>query len=222
MRLLTYLFLASTLALTASAATKPHAITFGKTISVAWFVGDDEKTSVELKVRQMFIDARPREFTLGTPHEVTDRLLVVRRVIRINDALPNEPVSPKSWRWERGGWLLVDRATGHTSSITLPEFDPYFSSASWYRDYVAYCGVSEDEKKISAIVIQVGRRKPLLRKPLGPLSDPAAPDSSCAMPSWQRQPARVTFDAGTNQRITFSVRAHALDISTDDGEEDAE
>jgi hypothetical protein len=116
----------------------------------------------------------------------------------------------------------VDRATGHTSSITLPEFDPYFSSASWYRDYVAYCGVSEDEKKISAIVIQVGRRKPLLRKPLGPLSDPAAPDSSCAMPSWQRQPARVTFDAGTNQRITFSVRAHALDISTDDGEEDAE
>ncbi|HEY7097540.1 MAG TPA: hypothetical protein VH437_12500 [Terriglobales bacterium] len=222
MRLLTYLFLASTLALTASAATKPHAITFGKTISVAWFVGDDEKTSVELKVHQMFIDARPREFILGTPHEVTDRLLVVRRVIRINDALPNEPVSPKSWRWERGGWLLVDRATGHTSSITLPEFDPYFSSASWYRDYVAYCGVSEDEKKISAIVIQVGRRKPLLRKPLGPLSDPAAPDSSCAMPSWQRQPARVTFDAGTNQRITFSVRAHALDISTDDGEEDAE
>jgi|SRR5215471_1741025 len=222
MRLLTYLFLPIALTINASAATKPHVITFGKTISVAWFVGDDEKTSVDLKVRQMFIDARAREFILGNPHEITDRLFVIRRVIRINDALPNEAASAKSWRWERDGWLLVDRLTGHVSSIALPDFDPYFSAASWYRDYVAYCGVSEDDKKTSATVMQLGHRKPLLKKALGSLSDPALPDSACPAPTWQRQPARVTFDAGTNQKLTFSVRAHALDISTDDGEESGE
>jgi hypothetical protein len=56
---------------------------------------------------------------------------------------------------------------GHISAIALPEFDPYYSVASWYRDYAAYCGVSDDGKKIFAIVFQVGRRKPVLKKPLG-------------------------------------------------------
>ena len=43
---------------------------------------------------------------------------------------------------------MVDRLTGHVSAISLPEFDSYYSPASWYRDYVAYCCVSDDGKKL--------------------------------------------------------------------------
>ena len=63
-------------------------------------------------------------------------------------------------------WLPVDRLTGRVSQLNLPEFDPFYSTASWYRDYIAYCGVSEDGKKLYAVVAQVGRRKPILKKML--------------------------------------------------------
>ena len=88
----------------------------------------------------------------------------MRRAFRVNDSLPEDP-SPR-WQWQRGGWLLVDRLTGHVSPIKIPEFDGSYSAASWYRDYVAYCGVAEDGKKTFAIVAQIGRRKPVLKKPL--------------------------------------------------------
>jgi len=204
------------LAAVAAAAPKPHVINFGKVMVVKWFAGTDEMTALDLKVRPLFVDAKLREFTLGNFHDVTDRLFVVRRAFRVNDALSDEPVSPKFWRWERDGWLLVDRGTGRISPVSLPEFDSYFSSASWYRDYVAYCGVSEDGKKVSAVVAQLGRRKPLLKKPLGPLSDDEKSDSACAAPVWQRQPARVTFDAGKDQKFTYSVRGHSIDMIDDE------
>ena len=94
----------------------------------------------------------------GAPHEITERLFVVRRAFRVNDTLPGDEAAAPGWVWQRGGWLLVDRLTGHISAIALPEFDPYYSVASWYRDYAAYCGVSDDGKKLFAIVFQVGRR----------------------------------------------------------------
>jgi len=61
----------------------------------------------------------------------------------------------------------VDRLTGRVSQLNLAEFDPFYSTASWYRDYIAYCGVSEDGKKLYAVVAQVGRRKPILKKDVG-------------------------------------------------------
>jgi hypothetical protein len=114
-------------------------------------------------------DTRLKEYTTGTPHELTDRLFLVRRALRANDALPTESASAKAtrWQWQRGGWLLVDRVTGRVSQLNLPEFDPFYSTASWYRDYIAYCGVSEDGKKLYAVVAQVGRRKPILKKDAG-------------------------------------------------------
>jgi len=84
---------------------------------------------------------------------------------------------------KRGGWLLVDRVSGKVSQLSLPEFDPFYSTASWYRDYVAYCGVSEDGKKLSAIVMQVGRRKPVLKKLLGEPDGDDAPDRNALHPS---------------------------------------
>jgi hypothetical protein len=80
---------------------------------------------------------------------------------------PRNPRKRPHWRWQRGGWLRVDRVTGRISQIPLPEFDPYYSTASWYRDYVAYCGVSEDGEKLFVIVAQLGRRKPIFKKALG-------------------------------------------------------
>jgi len=204
----------------ALAASKPHVITFGKWTTVQWYAGAQETSPVNLKVRGLYVDSRLREFTLGLPHEVTERLFVVRRAFQINDALPEESNAPAHWRWQRGGWLLVDRITGHISSLNLPDFDPYYSSASWYRDYVAYCGVSDDGKKVHAIVAQLGRRKPVLKQQVSNAAMSQDPDSACPPPGWQRQPARVTFDIGETQKVTFSVRGHAADVATDEADEE--
>ena len=203
-----------------AAATKPHVITFGKWTTIKWFVGKDESKELNLKMRALYIDGRLKEFTLDIPHEVTDRLLVVRRVSRINDALPEEAGPTPRWRWQRGGWLLVDRVSGHVTQLNLPEFDPYYSLADWYRDYVAYCGVSDDGKKLYAIVAQIGRRKPILKKPLGEATAGDPPDSECPAPAWQRQPARVSFEWKENQRSTYAIRGRAVDLVNDNEEEE--
>jgi hypothetical protein len=214
----------------ALAASKPHIITFGKWTTVQWSSdsggnpGNDKPLA--LKVRPLLVDAHLKEFTLGTPHDVTDRLFVVRRAFRVNDSLPQEPTTPPHWQWQRGGWLLADRVTGHTSPINLPEFDTFYSAASWYRDYAAYCGVSEDGKKLFAIVAQISRRKPVLKKLLEGASiadadtKDAPPDSVCPAPAWQRAPARVTFEATGTPRQTFAIRGHLVDLMT--AEEDDE
>jgi hypothetical protein len=195
-------------------------VSFGKTVPVKWLVGSDETQSVELKVRPLFVDTRLREYITGVPHEVTDRLFVVRRVFRLNDLLPGEIASSPRWQWERGGWLLVDRLSGRISQINLPEFDPLYSAASWYRDYISYCGVSDDGKKLTAFVVQLGRRKPVLKKGLGDADLGQMPDSACRTPSWQRQPVRVTFDHGNDQKLTFAMRGRVLDLIEDATETD--
>jgi hypothetical protein len=165
-------------------------------------------------------NGRGRESTLGPSHEITERRFVVRRAFRVNDSLPGETPAAPGWVWQRGGWLLVDRMTGHISAVALPEFDPYYSVASWYRDYAAYCGVSDDGKKLFAIVVQVGRRKPVLKKPLGDAGGDDAPDSECPSPVWERRPVRVTFEPDEDQKSTYSVRGHAADLVSDDDVEE--
>jgi hypothetical protein len=106
--------------------------------------------------------------------------------------------------------LAVERPT--ISAINLPEFDSYYSAVSWYRDYAAYCGISDDGKKLYAIVFQLGRRKAVLKRPLdGPAADDM-PDSECPAPVWQRRPARVSFEPDEDQKFTYSVRGHAADL----------
>ena len=133
-----------------AAAPKPHVITFGKWISAKWPSATGQKL-LDLKVRALFVDTRLKEYTTGTPHELTDRLFVVRRAFRVNHALPTESASAKAprWQWQRGGWPLLDRVTGRTSRLNLPQFDPFCSTASWYRDYIAYCGVSETARNFT-------------------------------------------------------------------------
>jgi hypothetical protein len=137
----------------------------------------------------------------------------------VNDSLPEE-AAPR-WQWQRGGWLLVDRGTGRVAPLALPEFDAFYSAVSWYRDYAAYCGVSDDGKKTYAIVAQIGRRKPVLKTVLssGGVAEGAGPDSACAAPSWQRGPVRVSFEAAGSARETFAIRGHVVDL-VDDAEEE--
>jgi hypothetical protein len=192
----------------ALAAPKQHVITFGRWISAKWPDASGEKM-LDLKVRPLLVDTRVKEYTTGSPHEATDRLFVVQRVSRINDALPGE-TAPR-WQWQRGGWLLVDRLTGRVSPLSLPEFDPYYSTASWYRDYVAYCGVSEDGKKVYAMVAQIGRRKPLLKSE-------AEPEPECIAPAWERNPMRVTFRMNDRHKVVFGVRRRVVDVVSDGDE----
>ena len=206
------------LSLLSWSASKVHVITFGKWTAVPWVAesGSNEKP-VTIKIRPLIVDGKIKEYVVGTPHDVTDRFFVVRRVFRANDSLPED--STPRWLWQRGGWLLVDRTTGRISPINLPDFDPLYSAASWYRDYAAYCGVADSGKKTFAIVAQVNRRKPVLKKPLSELNDDAGPDSACPAPSWQRSPTRVSFEAAGAAKQTFAIRGHVVDVVNEDDEE---
>jgi len=206
---------------TSLAVPKPHVIAFGKWTTVQWFPGTSDDKPIPLKVRALLVDGRLKEYALGPAHEVTDRLFVVRRAFRVNDGLPEESGAAPRWQWQRGGWLLVDRVTGHVSQVNLPEFDAFYSAASWYRDYAAYCGVSDDGKKLYAVVAQLGRRKPVLKKPFAAeIGDDAPPDSACPSPVWQREPARVTFQQPGGVKQTFAIRGHVVDLMSDAEEEE--
>jgi hypothetical protein len=191
------------------AAPKAHTVVLGKLRAVQ--VRSDSGEGQEIKVRELIIDERIREYTTGPAHEVTDRLFVVRRAYRINDALPEETRKPQQWVWRLGGWISVDRQTGHVAQLNLPAFDGDTSEASWYRDYAAYCGASDDGSKTYMVVSQLGRRKPILRKEY---SGPA-----CAAPRWERGPSRVTFIAA-GEKNSFVVRAHSADLQAETAEEE--
>ena len=188
-------------------------------MTVKWMVGPAEQMASDLKVRALQVNGDTKEFTVGEPHDVTDRSFVVQRAVRVNDGLPDDKPQYPRWKWQPGGWLTVERANAHIAKLNLPEFDPYYSRAAWYRDHVAYCGVSDAGDKVFAVVMQIGRRKPVLHKLLGDLKPGELPQSQCAAPYWQRQPMRVTFLPAGSEEITFTVRTRAIEMPP---EEDAE
>ena len=196
---------------TAGALAKTHVISFGKPMNVQWFVTPEK--ALPIAIRALYVDGKLREFTTGDPHDVTDNTFVVRRAYRINDYLPEDQKKVPSWKWQRGDWLLVNRRTGNVSNINLPEFDPFYSVVSWYRDYAAYCGVAEDGTKVSAMVAQLGSKKAVLRKVVADAKASDVPDSECAAPKWQRDPTRVTFEPAGGQAMTFDVRGRSADLA---------
>jgi hypothetical protein len=191
------------------AAPRAHTVALGRWRPVD--VRTDSGETQQFKVRELIIDGRTREYTTGATHEVTDRLFVVRRAYRINDALPEETPKPQQWVWRLDGWISVDRQTGHVAQLNLPAFDSDSSAASWYRDYAAYCGASDDGAKTFMVVAQLGKRKPVLRKEY--------PGPACAAPKWERSPSRVTFVAA-GEKSSFVVHAHSADLQPDAGEEE--
>src|SRR5689334_18380055 len=166
------LLLLAVIALTAGDvfAAKQHIVNLGKVMPVKLFVGTNEDRSIDLKVRPLFVDGKIKEFTTGEPHDVTEQTFVIQRAYRVNDTLPDDPKTLPKWRWQRGTWLLVDRGNGHVSRLNLPEFDPYYSAVSWYRQFAAYCGTSQNGEKLFAMVAQLGTKKPVVRHPIGDAS----------------------------------------------------
>ena len=64
------------------------------------------------------------------------------------------------------GFRLPENFNSPYVSGSITEFWKrwHMTLGSWFRDYVAYCGVSDTGEKLSAVVMQIGRKKPLLKK----------------------------------------------------------
>jgi hypothetical protein len=195
-------------ALPLSAAAKVHSVVLGPVRKVPYTPPEasaETKTdeSGMLKVRPLLVDGAQKEWTVGDLHEVTDRSFVIRRAIRINDALPSEPAH---WSWQPGPWLQVDRVTGHIAALHLPAFDPEVSEAVWFRDFAAYCGVTTTAKGgLVMVVTELGTRKAAVEKVVGPAPAPGALHGACAEARWQRSPMRATLQVTGGEPMTFDV-----------------
>ncbi|HUS18259.1 MAG TPA: hypothetical protein VMZ25_01295 [Terriglobales bacterium] len=198
-------------------AAKPKVVNFGRWLTVKWLVGAQEEKTLDLKVRPLLVNGEVKFFSTGESHDITQGLFAVREAHRLNDMLPSD--STPRWKWQPGGWMLVSRPTAKISKLNLPEFDSFYSEAMWYRDFVAYCGVTDGEK-LYAMVVQVGRRKPVVKKLLGPAKLGELPNSECSTPEWLRQPMRVVFQPAGGQKIIFNVRGQSVEIQSDGAEEE--
>jgi hypothetical protein len=246
---LVFFFFAMTVVLapTASAAPrKAHTAVLGAAKKVPYSKAGDPSGAAagedSLKVRALFVDGVLKEWTTGDAHDVTDRSFVVRRVIRLNDALPtdkptekpaanstpnsaqspaqNSAVGASHWVWQRGPWLLVDKATGHVTALHLPDYDPGVSQVSWFRDYAAYCGVTASGKSLYAVVVQLAARRPVLAKRLSAFDPEKQPAPACAPPDWQREPLRINFHPTGTDAVSFEIVPGSAVLVEDTGDDE--
>lgn len=207
---------------------KTHVVALGTAKRVPYSKSGDPAGAVqgesELKIRPLVVDGALKEWTTGEAHDVTDRSFVVRRALKINDALPGDKHAaggkPEPWVWQRGPWLLVDRATGRVTGLKLPDYDPAVSQVSWFRDYGAYCGLTSGGKSLYAVVAQVAARRPMLAKKLAPFEGGergTAP--ACGPVEWQREPLRVTFHAAGREAAGFDLVPGSAVLVEDAAEE---
>ena len=206
----------------ARAAAKPHVVALGAVRREAYSPEGDpagaQKGETVLAVRPLVVDGKLKEWTTGEPHDVTQRSFTVRRAVRLNDALPSDR-APR-WVWQRGPWLLIDRSSGKVAALHLPDFDPAVSDAVWFRDDVAYCGLSTSGKQLLAVVAQIAGRRPLLAKKLTAWDPADHPSPACAPAIWQRDPLRVSFQPTGASLISFDlVGASAVLVEDNDDQE---
>lgn len=215
----------------AGAGHKTHAVFLGAAKRVPYSkTGDPAGASTgehELKIRALLVDGLVKEWTTGDAHDVTDRSFVVRRAIRLNDALPGDVPTEKlaaaasRWVWQRGPWLLVDRVSGHVAAVKLPDYDPGVSQVSWFRDYGAYCGLTASGKSVYAVVAQLAARRPVLAKKLDGFDPGNHSDPACGPAEWQRDPIQVTFHPTGKTPVSFDL-APGSAVLVEDSEEDSE
>jgi len=173
----------------------------------------------ELRIRALLVDSLEKEWTTGDAHDVTDRSFLVRRAIRLNDALPGDKQG--HWVWQRGPWLLVDRISGHVTALKLPDYDPGVSQVSWFRDYGAYCGLTASGKSLYAVVAQISARRPVLAKKLDTFEADNHPDPTCGAAEWERDPMRVTFHPTGKSAVSFDLVPGSA-VLVEESDEDAD
>ncbi|MGA7857978.1 MAG: hypothetical protein WCA11_08640 [Terracidiphilus sp.] len=206
---------------------KTHSVFIGATKRVPYSKAGDPAGAAggedSLKIRALVVDGVVKEWTTGDSHDVTDRSFVVRRVMRLNDALPGDKPEPNEkqshWVWQRGPWLLVDRVTGHVAPLKLPDYDPGVSQVSWFRDYGAYCGVTASGKSLYAVVAQLAARKPVLAKKLSAFDGASRSEPVCDAPEWQREPLRVTFHPAGKDAASFDIAPGSAVLVEDSDDE---
>jgi hypothetical protein len=211
-----------------AAPRKAHMVVLGAARKVAYTKAGDPAGAAagedSLKIRALIVDGAVREWTTGDAHDVTDRSFVVRRAIRLNDALPSDKPVPAEkqghWVWQRWPWLLVDQVTGHVVALKLPDYDPGVSQVSWFRDYGAYCGVTASGKSLYAVVAQVEARKPVLAKRLEAFAGDNHADAVCAAAEWQREPLRITFHPAGKDAESFDIVPGSA-VLVEDSEDEA-
>ncbi|HEY2471240.1 MAG TPA: hypothetical protein VGI45_25835 [Terracidiphilus sp.] len=178
-----------------------------------------------LKIRPLVVDGNIKEWTTGEAHDVTDRSFVVRRVMRLNDALPGEKErsahAASTWVWQRGPWLLVDRVSGHVAALKLPDYDPSVSQLAWFRDYAAYCGLTSSGKNLYAVVAQIAARKPVLAHKLSPFDPATRVEPACTTTEWQREPLRATFHPAGKEPVSFDIVPGSA-VLVEDSEDETE
>jgi len=232
-----------------AAPRKMHTVVLGAAKRVHYSAAGDPAGAApgeaELKIRALIVDGVLKDWTTGDAHDVTDRSFVVRRAVKLNDALPSDkstekpsekPVDGKverpaasassarmanTWVWQRGPWMLVDRVTGHITALKLADYDPGVSQVSWFRDYAAYCGLTPSGKSLYAVVSQIAVRKPVLSRKLAPFDRENHLNPVCAQPEWQREPLRVTFRAAGREPANFDLVPGSVALvedAADDGE----
>ena len=220
-----------------AAPRKAHTVILGAVRHVPYSKAGDPASAAAsesvLDIRALLVDGVLKEWTTGDAHDITDRSFVVRRVIRLNDALPtdNKPGTGEKagdkvaerashWVWQRGPWLLVDRAAGHVTALRLPDYDPGVSHVSWFRDYAAYCGITASGKSLYAVVAQIAARKPVLAKKLAAFDVDNHPDPVCAPADWQREPLRIAFHPSGTNAISYDIVPGSALLVEDSGDDD--
>jgi hypothetical protein len=206
------------------AASKPHTVFLGSGKNVPYSVAGDPAGALpsekQLRVRPLLVDDKLKEWTTGESHAITDRSFVVRRALRVNDALPGDKA--EHWVWQRGPWLMVDRVKGSITALRLPDYDPSVSTVVWFRDYAAYCGLTASGKQLYAVVAQVAARKPILSKKLIPWTPGQSVTPACSSAVWQREPLRVTFQPSGADPVSYDlVGLSAVLVEDGDGNDSA-
>ena len=212
-----------------AAPRKGHVVVLGAARKVAYSKAGDPAGAApgedSLRIRALVVDGQVKEWTTGEAHDVTDRSFAVRRVIRLNDALPSDTPAEKPapagsrWVWQRGPWLLVDRVTGRVTALKLPDYDPGVSQVSWFRDYAAYCGVTASGKSLYAVVAQVAARKPVLARKLEAFDAASHAEPVCAAAEWQREPLRITFHPPGKDAVSFDLVPGSAVLVEDAGDD---
>jgi len=208
---------------TLQAAPRTHTVVLGAAKRVPYSkAGDPAGAAADetaLRIRPLVVDNTVKDWTTGEAHDVTDRSFVVRRVIRLNDALPEDKAA--RWVWQRGPWLLVDKVSGHITALKLPDYDPGVSQVRWFRDYGAYCGLTASGKSLYAVVAQVAVRKPVLAKKISAFSPAQLTVPPCDAPEWQRDPLRITFHLTGRDAVSYEFIPGSAMLVEDTGDDDA-
>jgi hypothetical protein len=206
------------------AATKAHTVFVGSGKNVPYSATGDPAGALpgekQLRVRPLLVDDKVKEWTTGESHAITDRSFVIRRVLRLNDALPGDKT--EHWIWQRGPWLMVDRVKGSITALHLPDYDPTVSNVIWFRDYAAYCGLTASGKQLYAVVAQIAARKPVLAKKISAWSPGENQAPACGAAQWQREPLRVTFQPSGATAVSYDlVGLSAVLVEDGDGNEES-